>query len=254
MKQRHFDIQIFASSRITGNFNNLKQVANLVSNLFTFNLPPVEIKHTQRLLIEFLEGDELGYIHPTQLGQTIYTFRQGFDSIEYSDSSPLNEKVKILTLCAYRCLLILYRHLGLQCSDVELAYTNIIANGFKLSIPLCGGAKLNRKKTNTATVTAHHYLDYALIEVTFSDVSKPPILKKMEIYKTVPSYFIYNQLVKSARWLDNDTFAIFNNTKEFTLTINKDFICTPTYNPKLREKDGIIEEIRFLTKEVLYTL
>jgi hypothetical protein len=38
------------------------------------------------------------------------------------------------------------------------------------------------------------------------------------------------------------------------LTINKEFICTPTYNSKLRQKDGIVEEIRFLTKEVLFTL
>jgi hypothetical protein len=49
----------------------------------------------------------------------------------------------------------------------------------------------------------------------------------------------YTQLVKTAKWIDNGTYAIFNNTKEFMLTINKDFICTPTYNPKLREKDGI---------------
>jgi hypothetical protein len=254
MKKRHFDIQIIASSRMMGNFDNLKQVSNLVGNLFTFNLPPVEIKHTQRLLIEFLEGDEPGYIHPIDPGQTIYKFRKGFDSLEYSDSNPINVRLKILTLCAYRCLSTLYRHLGLQCSDVELAYTNIVANGFKLSIPLCGGAKPNRKKTNIATVTAHHYLDYALIEVTFSDVSKPRTLKKIELYKTVPGYFIYTQLVKSAKWLDNETFAIFNNTKEFTLTINKAFICTSTYNPKLRDKDGIIEEIRFLTKEVLFSL
>jgi hypothetical protein len=254
MKQRHFDIQIFASSRMMANFDNLNQVTNLVSSLFTFNLPPVEIKHTQSLIIEFLEGNEPGYIHPTEAGHTIYTYRTGFDLLEYSDSNPLKENLEVLTLRAYKCLLTLYRHLGLQCSDVELAYTNIIANGFKLSVPLCGGAKLNRKKTNIATVTAHHCLDYALIEVTFSDVSTPLKLKKIELYKTVPGYFIYTQLVKSAKWVDNETFAIFNNTKEFTLIINKDFVCTSTYNPNSREKDGIIEEIRFLTKEVLFTL
>jgi len=60
MKQRHFDIQIIASSRMMANCDNLNQVTNLVSSLFTFNLPPVEIKHTQRLIIEFLEGNEAG--------------------------------------------------------------------------------------------------------------------------------------------------------------------------------------------------
>jgi hypothetical protein len=90
--------------------------------------------------------------------------------------------------------LTIYQYLGLKSLDVELAYTNIIANGFKLSITLCGGAKLNRKKTNTATVTAHHYLSYELIEVTFSNVIEPRKLKRIELYKTVPSYFIYTQL------------------------------------------------------------
>jgi hypothetical protein len=199
MKHRHFDIQIIASSRMMANFDNLNQVTNLVSSLFTFNLPPIEIKHTQRLIIEFLEGNEPGYIHPSETGQTIYTYMTGFDLLGYSDSNPLKENLEVLTLRAYKCLLTLYRHLGLQCSDVELAYANIIANSFKLSVPLCGGAKLNRKKTNKATVTAHHYLDYALIEVTFSDVSTPPKLKKIELYKTVPGYFIYTQLVKSQK-------------------------------------------------------
>jgi hypothetical protein len=254
MKQRQFDFQFIASSRIMGKFNDLKEVTNLVSNLFTYNLPPVEIKHTRRLIIEFLEGDEPGHIHPKEPDQPIYTFRKGFDLLEYSNSNPLIEKIKILTLCAYRCLLTIYQYLGLKSSDVELAYTNIIANGHKLVIPLCGGAKLNRKKTNTAIVSAHHHLGYTLIEVTFFDVIKPRKLKKIELYKTVPTDFIYRQLVKTAKWIDNETFAIFNNTKEFMLTINKDFICTPTYNPKLRSKDGIVEEIRFLTKEVLFTI
>jgi hypothetical protein len=235
MKLRQFDFQFIASSRMMGKFNDLKEVTILISNLFTFNLTP-------------------GYIHPNEPDQPIYTFRKGFDLLEYSNSNPLIRKIEILTLCAYRCLLTLYQHLDLECSDVELAYTNIIANDFKLSIPLCGGAKLNRKKTNSATVTAHHYLDYALIEVTFFDVSKSRTLKKIEIYKTVPVDFIYTQLVTSAKWLDNEMFAIINNTEEFTLIINKDFICIPTYNPKLREKDGIIEEIRFLTKDVLFIL
>jgi hypothetical protein len=61
MKLRQFDFQFIALSRMMGKFNDLKEVTILVSNLFTFNLPPVEIKHTRRLIIEILEGDEHGY-------------------------------------------------------------------------------------------------------------------------------------------------------------------------------------------------
>lgn len=254
MKQRRFSFQLIASTRLTENFNDFKELTNLVSNLFTYNLPPVEVKHTHRLIIEFIEGDEPGHILPIEPDQPIYTFRKGFDLVEYSNDSPLIKKIEILTLCAYRCVLAMYQYLDLRCSDVELAYKNIIAKGFKLSIPLCGGEKLNRKKTNKATVAAHYYLRYAIIEVTFYDVIKERVINKIELYKTYPGDFIYTQLVKSAKWVDNQTFAIFNNTKEFMLTINKDFICTPIYNPKLRDRDGIIEEIRFLTKEVLFAL
>jgi hypothetical protein len=254
MKQRNFEIQVIASSRMIGHFDDLKQITVLVSNLFTFNLPKAKSKHPRRFIIEFLEGDEPGYIHPKETDQTIYTFRTGFNLLEYSSSSIPRVKIEILTRCVYSCLLTLYHHLGLNSSDVELAYTNIIASDFNLSIPLCGGAKLNKKKTNSATVTAHHYLDYALIEVTFSDNLKPFAPKTIELYKTVPARFIYTQLVKTTKWLDNETFVISNNTKEFTLTINKDFICTSTYTPTLREKDGVIEEIKFLTKEVFVTL
>ena len=254
MRQRSFYIQVIVSSNLGRHFDDVKQITVMVSSLFTFNLPPVDSKHPRKLIIEFLEGDEPGYINLKEMDQNILIFRMGFNLTSYSNSRTTNANLEILVGCVYRCLLTLYRQLGLKSSDVELAYTNITANSFNLSVPLCGGAKLNGTKTNTAAVTAHHHLEYALLEVTFSDPKGNRAPKTIELFRTVPAHFIYTQLVNSTKWLDNETFAISNNTKEFTLTINKDFICTSTYAPRSREKEGIIEEIRFLTKDVLITL
>jgi hypothetical protein len=75
MKQRQFDFQFIASSKMIGKFKDLKEATNLVSNLFTFNLPPVEIKHTHRLIIEFLEGGRI-WVYTSQRTRLAYLYIQ----------------------------------------------------------------------------------------------------------------------------------------------------------------------------------
>jgi hypothetical protein len=229
-------------------YAEFERYAIFVSNLFTFYLPTVLIKRTQKLLIEFSSNEDAFFIFPKEHGESIYTIQEKFPFAEFSNASPL-EKKSMLTASVYKCLLRLYEHIGLNSSDVELAYKQIVTNHFILSVQLCGGVKQNKKGGIKASVTTEHFLDYALIRVAFSNDKNSVI--QVDLFKTVPVYYIYTQLVNSAKWINNDVFTISNNSKEFVLNIETNGSYAITYNPKLRSTDGLKEEIKFLTKEIL---
>ncbi|MFD0767133.1 hypothetical protein ACFQZI_19925 [Mucilaginibacter lutimaris] len=246
--QKRLYIQIVATSNQIAGYEVFIRYAAFVSNLFTFNLPVVTIKHTQKLLIEFSDSIITGFAFPEEKGQSIYTIQEKFTFAEFSNASPL-EKKSMLTDSVYKSLLNLYEHIGLNSSDVELAYKQIITNHFILSVQLCGGVKQNKKGAIKASVTAEHFLDYALIRVTFSNDKNTVI--QVDLFKTVPVYYIYTQLVNSAKWINNNVFAISNNSKEFVLNIEPNGSYAIAYNPKLRSTDGLKEEIKSLAKEIL---
>lgn len=251
MRQKRLYIQVIPSSHQVVGYDEFIKYAVFVSNLFTFNLPVVSINRTQKLLIEFSDSLSISEVFPEEKGQDIYNIQEKFRFLEFSNALPLDKK-KMLTDDVYKCLLRLYQHLGLNPSDVELAYKQIVTNHFMTSVQLCSGVKQNKKGAVEASVTAEHFLDYALIQVTFFNDQN--IINRVELFKTVPVYYIYTQLINSAKWINNDVFALSNNSKEFTLNLEPTGSYTIVHNPKLRSIEGLREEIKSLTKEILINL
>lgn len=248
LEKKRLYIQIYAASSTVIANDEFKKYAVFISNLFSFTLPPVEIKRTQRLNIDFSQDSNALFIFPNEKGESIYTIQETFSFLEFKNASPALKK-RMIVENACQCLYKLYLHLELNPSDVKLAYDQILGNNFELSVQLCGGIKTNRKRIK-ASVIAEHFLDYTLIRVVFLDAENV-VLNTVNLFKTLPAYFIYTQLVNSAKWANNDVFYLFNNTKEFEIRIGINGNHNVCYYPKRRDVNGIKEEIKFLSPQIL---
>jgi hypothetical protein len=246
VRSKRLLVQINGDHRIE-NQDNFKKYANLISNLFTFNLPPVLITRTQKLNIDFTLDDDALFVFPKNIGDSIYTIKETFDLKRYKEAGAVEKKM-FLTENVRTCLKIMYKHLHLNEEDVEGAYTRILNNDFSLILPICGKAKQNKSRTLKAMVTAEYLLGYSTVGVDFFDKNNE-IVKHVKLCNTAPIYFIIDQIVKSARWVDNDRFMLSNNSKEISFLINSDGEISVDYKPVVRDIAGLKEQIEYLTSE-----
>jgi len=252
MKEKRLHIQVLYESDNISECENFKNYAALTSNLFTFYLPPVLINKTQKLVIEFSESEDVFFIYPAKLGESIYTIQHTFPCSDFGKSSLL-EKIKLLAEQVYFCLLKLYEHLKLEVGGLTDGYNLILKNNYKLSLKLCGGLKQNKDKTLGAVVSAEHFLDGTIIQVTFLSKNKK-VVHVMQLFKTLPNSLFYTQLARTAKWIDQEVFQVTNNSKEFNIQINVSGSHTVVYSPRERGIEGIKEEINFFTQDVFIDL
>lgn len=252
MREKKLFIQVLMDNQSVIESEDFNNYASWIGNLFTFYLTPVLIKKVQKLLIEFSEEEDAKFILPDKMGESIYTIKETFSYDEFRKSSFLRKKYTLLeNVC--KCLKDLYQHIGLNPLDVDMAYTEILDRNFALNVQLCGGMKFNRNRTIRAWVEAEYFLDHALIKVCFTD-DRNMLVNSVDLFKTVPHHFIYSQLIDSVKWVNNEEFVLYNNSKELAIALQIDGSYKVSYQPELRDVEGIKEEIEFLTKEALVKL
>lgn len=251
VRSKRLLVQINGDYRIE-NQDDFKKYANLISNLFTYNLPPVLIKKTQKLNIDFTLDLDALFVYPRNVGDSIYTIKETFNLKGYKGAGAVDKKM-FLAENVRTCLKILYKHLHLNEEDVESAYKRILDDGFSLILPICGKAKQNKSRTIKALVTAEYLLGYAAVGVDFFD-KNDEIVKRVKLCNTAPIYFIIDQIVKSAKWVDNDRFMLSNNSKEISFLINPDGGISVDYKPVGRDIAGLKEQIEYFTSERTFEL
>ncbi|TDQ06545.1 hypothetical protein [Pedobacter metabolipauper] len=249
MKEKRLYIQITGNSERISDHEDFIDYSALVTNLYTFYLPIVLIIKTQKLIIEFSNETNALLISPKEIGESIYTIAETFP-FDLFKTCASAKKIELLVDHSYECLLKLYKHLRLDLTNVDFAHHLIKENNNKLSLKLCGGLKHNKNRTFSAIVTAGHFIGYTLIQIAFLD-DHHKVIKILPLFKTAPVYFFYYRLAKSAKWMNNDVFEIFNDSKEFCIQVNLNGDYRIIYNPKDRNSEDIREEIRFIAKEVL---
>jgi uncharacterized ubiquitin-like protein YukD len=188
VRSKRLLVQINGDHRIE-NQDNFKKYANLISNLFTFNLPPVLITRTQKLNIDFTLDDDALFVFPKNIGDSIYTIKETFDLKRYKEAGAVEKKM-FLTENVRTCLKIMYKHLHLNEEDVEGAYTRILNNDFSLILPICGKAKQNKSRTLKAM--SYSRRPVRLLNCCcrfFEGYTDNEIVKHVKLCPTAPIYF-----------------------------------------------------------------
>jgi|GEM_PF-4562001 len=245
MRQKRLWIQISIEGKAR---QELNKYACYVSNLFTFYLPTVFIKTTCKLVVELVSEDDAFYIFPADRGESIYTVRDTLLLDEFAGNDL--DKLILLAKRTISSLRKLYEHLGLQPADIISGYNNIIENNFTLKTELL--KKRNRQGVK-ATLIVEYFLDFALIYIVFFD-KEDNIIRKVDLFKTLPNHLFYSQLIHSAKWIGQSTFEVLNKSKETRININLDGETRVDYYPTGRDIEGIKQEIRYFSLEQMINI
>jgi hypothetical protein len=179
----------------------------------------------------------------------IITISKGFD---LSGQVNNNDKFQFMFNCAIKALEEIFESLNISLSLLTETIEKIKEKGFELCVNLCKTPIFNKHKNIQAQLLAEYQIEYVTIILIFYIDDRS--IKRINLFKTFPHYFIYDQLISKLRWIDNQSIEISNNSGEFSVRIGLDGRITPIYKPKDRDIDGVIEEIRFLSKEVFFKL
>jgi hypothetical protein len=252
MALRRLQFGIYLGGSYSKNKEPWGELQNNIINLFSFYLPKMEIEKVQKINIDFFVEPDKFFIIPQDLNSNIITIRETFN---FEAFEPLTDDEKKIFLFerVYNCLRVIFEKLQIDDAILKLAHDTIIEKNFELTLTLCGGPKLNRKKGLTAKVIAEYFVDNVLISVFFTGNDDKP-LAKINLFKTLPHHLFYMHLIKISRWLDSETFEVSNPTKEINIKVNTGGKVLIDYKPIGRDIDGIKEEIRYYTQELFFEL
>ncbi|HKG07826.1 MAG TPA: hypothetical protein VKB19_15260 [Pedobacter sp.] len=245
MIKRRLYIQVIYQAEIDD--SEFKYYAALASNLLTFHLPKLNVKKTRKILIEFADTKGAFFIFPQGQEESMYTVCETF---QFADFFLLDYygRMNFIIRKSVECLKKLFEKLHLATDIVIFGEQEIYRNNFRLDLELCGGLKINKRRTIKAVVNAEHFLKYTLLQIVFFTANNEEF-NRVSLFKTSPSHVIYNQLLDSAKWLNDEVFRVANVSEEFAVEVRADGKCRMIYNPKMREVQDIQEEIKFLTEE-----
>jgi len=76
--------------------------------------------------------------------------------------------------------------------------------------------------------------------------------KEILLFKTIPVYFIYAQIINKVKWLNNNVAQLLNKEKDLIINISLSGEVTCSYQLNNRSVEDIKNEIDFLTQETLF--
>lgn len=236
-------IQLYGRST-EQNLNEFNKYSTFAEILYYSNLSKIKLDGIRKIVVELLDKDLYDVVDFSRIGkQPILTIQKSFDFSSFFKNNSLDKK-KILIEELHNALQKLSSELKWDETPFNQAYENIIKANFESRV-LLGKFKSNKSKTQ-AGIIVDQDIDKAVISVSFKD-AKQNDLKKVEILKTLPQPFIYNQLVSNGRWMNETDFELINNSGEIHIVVSL-FKDVPTifFTPKNREAEGVMEELNFL--------
>ena len=248
MIERKIYIEFYWSPNDSEITKSLKEIAVFISTLFRYYLPKIKTKRTQKINVE-LSRFETPYenIYPVDvMNADIIDVRTRFD-FEHFDKLELNAKKELLLITIYQQLKLVFERLEVNTEVLKETYDKVLESDFTLALEPFGGTKLNRNKKIKATVTAEYFIGYVLLSVSFFD-KENKMIQKVKLFNTVPSGFIYLQLIQNAKWINNEIFQVFSRTKEFIFNVNVNGDVNTLYNPINETADDLKEKILLLTR------
>jgi hypothetical protein len=248
MVERKLYIEIYKA--VDDNFEpkSFREIATLVSHLFWNRLPKIKTRNTKRINIE-LCSTQSSYenIYPIDVKNAdIIQISTLFDFKKFEELS-LKQQEESLLKTVYEQLVLVFERLEVDTEVLRDTYNKVLESNFTLTLEPCGAAKLNRNKKIAAKVTAEYFIGYTLLSVVFLD-KEANIIQRVKLFNTLPSDFIYLQLIQNAKWIDNEIFQVFSKTKKFIFNVNINGTVNTFYNPVNETTDDLKKKILFLTK------
>jgi hypothetical protein len=250
MKQSKLLIQIIAGSS-EGDSSEFREYAQYVGTLFSYQLPLLNVGKTKKILIEFLEQNDILYVVPEKLNASIYTVRKSIDFTKFKSADD-HLKKRSLSESTRDGLLFLFDQLGWDYSSIETTYDKIIESDFQSRFVLTE-AKGNKSGTVKAAVVVEHFLKDAVVSMVFLN-KNDIVLKKIDLFVTAPSHIFYGHLIGSTKWSTDSVFQLKNKTKEYSINASIDGSTHVNYTPKHRDIESVKEEIKYFTTRQLITL
>lgn len=223
----------------------IKMLAQYVSNLFTFYLPVINTQ-LKKIVIEFDLDSSLPTIDYL-IDSKIMTVYKSFD---FSNWQREENKLQSMFNLASEALKAAFEELEIPSILIVETVEEIERNGLELNVEICKTPIFNKEKKIRAILLAEYKIDYVIIVLIFSFNDGDS--RRVPLFKTFPHYFIYDQLIKKLKWINNNKVEIENNSGELKINVEVNGKVIPIYESKDRDVDGIIEEIKFLTKEVYF--
>ena len=224
----------------------IKMFAQYISNLFTFYLPVINT-HLKKAVIELIIDCNLTIEDYTFDNKVVTTY----NSFHLSEWQAKENKLQVMFNLANQALTRLFERLNISTAILMEVIKKIEGNDFKLNVELCKTPIINKAKDKQAILLAEYKMESVIIVVVFLFSSGDS--KHIPLFKTFPNPYIYNQIVKKVKWVNDSEIEIRNNSGEFRICINANGKITTVYAPIGRDVDGIIEEIKFLTKEIYFS-
>lgn len=248
MKERKLLIQIDWDNLNEKETESFKDIAINIARLYEYSLPSVNTKKIQKIVVTFSAKHDQFYLIPDNLDSDIVIAYKTFDFEKFNVSN-IQEKKELVLRCTFDVLSIIFDRIELGKSILKFGYDQIIRDNFALTVDVCGLAKLNRRKDISAKVVAEYFVGYVMISVLFFSKNHS-MIRKTDLFKTVPHYFIYLQLVYKTKWLNNEVFQVSNKSSEINILIDIQGATSLHYSPSGRTIDELKEHIKFLTEEL----
>lgn len=250
MKQSNLAIQITAghSDVDTAEF---KEYVLFIGTLFSYNLAPLSAGKTKKIVLELFNEKNVLRVIPDAEGKSLYTVQKSFEFDDFKSSDSGNKKI-MLSKVTRDSLIFLFKKFAWDNVAVESAFNKISQSDFQSTFQF-DEPTYNKAGDTKATIFVEHSLKEALISMVFLN-GENQVIKKIGLFKTMPSPFIYGQLLGTSKWISNSEFQLSNKSKEFAITGSANGNTSVLYRPKNRNEDGIKEEIKFLTVERMVKL
>jgi hypothetical protein len=248
MKKRRILIQVYSDFESLEYLDQLKNLNLYIGNLFEFYLPEF-YTNIKKIVIELVNDKNYSLVIPKDLTLEVCTIRKSFDFLKF-DLLNTEFKKELLFEFTFNCLNEVFEKLNFDLIELRDTKERIIKNKFHFEVNLCN-TPLSSKLNTTATLIAEHYIEFALISLV---IYKDNFEKKIPLFKSIPHYFMYSQVINKVMWLSNDVVQLLNKEKDFIINISLGETITCLYRSDSREMEDIKSELKFLTQEILFEI
>jgi|GEM_PF-5722966 len=221
--------------------------SNYVSNLFTYYLNSTLSKGLRKVLIELNQSDEpVEPILNYSSGRTFCQVHAYFNYSKLKNLSDYDLKL-ILSQLLKEILLTVSREFEWKTSIIEGAFDSMKEDDFSLMFYL-KKPKYNKGRSLKAGIFVEFGLESANLYLQVNDKNEASIFR-FKLFETLPSEFIYNQLIGGIKWQSNTNILFFTASKEIEIDFDI-FAQTQavTFSPYNRNTSGLLDELKFLSK------
>ncbi len=247
MKKRRISLQVYSDFEHFKSLKELRDLSLYFGNLFEFYLPTY-YTNIKKIVIELVNERDFLLIIPDDIISEVCIIRKSFDFSQF-DVIDTKLKKELLFEFVFNCLKTFFEKIDFDLIELRNAKKSIIENNFGMDVTLCNTPIVNKAKV-TAILIAEHHIEFALIKLIF--IFKDGSKKEIHLFKTIPLYFIYAQIMNKVKWLNNDIVQLLNKEKDFIINISLSGEVACSYQPNNRDIEDIKNEIDFLTQESLF--